>query len=172
MIMRAKAYSLWLMPTGEVYNKFSDLIRRLAMEYSSPIFEPHVTLLGELMQSEEDIIRKTGQLAEGKEPFPVTLTTIDYQDFYFRALFVKVEETEPLILLHNRTKEVFGMQNIQVYMPHLSLLYGNFPQTAKERIIEGIGRNHPAQFTVNNIHLFKTGKQVNTWYKVKEFPFG
>ena len=170
--MRAKAYSLWLIPTGGVYNKFSDLIRRLAMEYSSPIFEPHVTLLGEFMQSEEDVIRKTGQLAEGKEPFPITLTTIDYQDFYFRALFVKAEKTEPLLSLQNRAKEVFGMQNIQVYMPHLSLLYGNFPQTTKERIIEAIGRSHPAQFTVNNIHLFKTGKQVNTWYKVKEFPFG
>ena len=160
------------MPTGEVYNKFSDLIRRLAMEYSSPIFEPHVTLLGEFMQSEEDVIRKTGQLAEAKEPFPITLTTIDYQDFYFRALFVKAEKTEPLLSFHNRAKEVFGMQNIQVYMPHLSLLYGNFPQTTKERIIEEIGRNHPAQFTVNNIRLFKTGRQVNTWYKVKEFPFG
>ncbi len=164
-------YSLWLMPTGEVYNKFSDLIRRLAREHNAPIFKPHVTLLGELTQPEKDIISKTRQLAQGKEPFPITLKTIDYQDFYFKALFVKAEETEALLSLNNCAKEVFGMQNT-VYMPHLSLLYGDFPQVTKERIIEEIGINHDTQFTVNNIHLFKTGKQVNTWYEVKNFPFG
>jgi len=50
-IMKAKGHSLWLMPTGEVYDKFSILIKRLAGEYNTPIFEPHIILLGETMQS-------------------------------------------------------------------------------------------------------------------------
>ena len=83
--MQAKGYSLWLMPTGEAYDKFSNLIKRLAKEYNAPIFEPHVTLIGEAMQSEEDVIRRAEKLVSGQESFPITLRTIDCQDSYFRT---------------------------------------------------------------------------------------
>lgn len=169
--MKAKGHSLWLMPTGEVYDKFSALIKRLAGEYNAPIFEPHITLLGEVMQLEEDLLKKAEQLVLGQKPFPITLKTLDYQNFYFRALFVRAERTIPLQALHDRAKEVFGMQNIPDYMPHLSLMYGNFPQSVKDQIIKVIGNNQTTEFTVNGIHVFETGGEVNKWHMVKEFSF-
>lgn len=169
--MKAKGYSLWLMPTGENYEKFASLIKKLAEKNTTPVFEPHVTLLGEVIQSEEDIIRKTEESTSGQKQFPLTLTTIDYQDFYFRALFIKAEITEPLLSLHNRVKEIFGMEDIPSYMPHLSLLYGNFPPSVKEKIIDRIGKDQTTKFTVNGIHLFKTDGEVNVWYRIREFRF-
>ena len=169
-IMKGKGHSLWLMPTGEAYDKLSGLIKRLVEEYNAPFFEPHVTLLGEAMQSEEDVLRRSEQLASGQKPFPIVLNTVDYQDFYFRALFVRAERTDPLQALNDRAKEVFEMQDIPDYMPHLSLMYGNFPQAVKECIIKAIGRDQATEFTVNSLHIFKTDGEVNAWYKVKEFP--
>lgn len=169
--MKAKGYSLWLIPTGEIYGKFASLIKRLAEENNTPIFEPHVTLLGEIIQSEEDIVRKIEELALDQKQFPLTLTRIDYQNFYFRALFVKAEINESLLSLHNQTKMIIDMQNISPYMPHLSLLYGDLPISSKEKIIEMIGKDQTTQFTVDRIHLFKTDGEVSTWYKIKEFRF-
>lgn len=169
--MKAKGHSLWLMPEGEVYDKLSQLIKRLAEEYNAPLFKPHVTLLGEVMQSDEDVIKRAQELASGQKPFPITLRTVDYQDFYFRTLFVTVEETEPLLSLHNRAREIFEMQVIPPYMPHLSLLYGNFPQAIKKKIIKDIGRDQTSEFTVNRVHVFKTDGEANTWYQVREFSF-
>lgn len=63
--MKAKGYSLWLMPTGEAYGKFSNLIKRLAKEYNAPVFEPHVTLIGDLMGSENGVLKKVEQLVLG-----------------------------------------------------------------------------------------------------------
>ena len=170
MEMIANGYSLWLMPKGEHYNKLADLIRKLAVEYSAPIFEPHVTLVGEVPQTSEDkVIELTQNLVIGQKPFPVTLNQIDYQDFHFRALFVKAEVTDPLQSLHNRAKQIFGI-DIPPYMPHLSLLYGNYPNEVKEKIIAEIGREQRVEFEVDRVHLVKGGK-VNDWRVVKEFPF-
>jgi 2'-5' RNA ligase len=169
--MKAKGCSLWLMPTDKAYDKFSDLIKRLTEEYNSPLFEPHVTLLGEMTQSDEEVIKRAEQLVRGQRSFPITLRTVDYQDFYFRTLFVRADRSEPLVALHNRAREEFEMQDIPPYMPHLSLLYGNFSQAVKESIIAAIGREQPAEFMVNSVHLFKTDGEANTWYRAKEFSF-
>jgi 2'-5' RNA ligase len=168
--MKAKGHSLWLMPIGNVYDKLSGLITRLAQEYKTPLFEPHVTLLGEAMQSDSDIFKRAEQLVSGQKPFPVTLRTVDYQDFYFRTLFVRADRTEPLLSLYNRAKDIFEMQDIPEYMPHLSLMYGNFPQLVKEKIISGIGIDQLTEFTANSVHLFKTDGEANTWRRVKAFP--
>jgi 2'-5' RNA ligase len=168
--MKAKGHSLWLMPIGDAYDKLLGLIKRLAQEYKTPLFVPHVTLLGETMQSDNDVLKRAEQLVSGQKPFPVTLRTVDYQDFYFRSLFVRADRTEPLLSLYNRAKDIFEMQDIPFYMPHLSLMYGNFPRLVKEKIISGIGSDQLTEFTANSVYLFKTDGEANTWCRVKEFP--
>lgn len=168
--MISKGYTLWLMPKGEQYNRFSDLIKRLAHEHGGPVFEPHVTLLGDIEQPEEEVIRKTEHLVLNQQSFPLTLRQVNYQDYHFRALFVKAEIAGPLQTLHERAKVIFNMQDIPPYMPHLSLLYGSYPNELKEKIILEIGREQPAQFEVSSVHLIKGG-EVKDWQIIKEFSF-
>lgn len=168
--MISKGHTLWLMPKGKIYDKFASFIERLAGEYNSPVFEPHVTLLGELPQVEQEAIKLTQDLVADQKPFPIVLGRIDYEDFHFRALFVKAEITEPLVNLHEKAKTLFGMRHIPPYMPHLSLLYGNYPVEVKEKIIAEIGKEQPARFDVGSVYLIKGG-EVENWKIVKEFPF-
>lgn len=166
--MRSKGHTLWLIPTGQAYEKFSNLIKKLAEEYNAPVFQPHVTLLGDFMQPEEECIRLTKQVVSGQKPFTFNMGEIGYEDFYFRTLFVRAQKTEPLLALHNRSKEIFKM-DIPPYMPHLSLLYGTFPVETKEKIIGEIGRNQSTQFEVSSVHLIKGG-EVEDWRIIGEFP--
>lgn len=167
--MISKGFTLWLIPKGEIYKKFADLIKKLGGEYGGPLFKPHVTLLGDIKLSEVEMISKTEKLVKDQKPFPITLRQIDYQEYHFRALFVRAEITDQLLTLHNQAKEIFGIQNIPPYMPHLSLLYGNYPNELKERIISGIGREQPVQWEIDTVYLIKGGK-VKEWKIVKEFP--
>lgn len=168
--MKAKGYSLWLMPAGKVYDNSRGLIQRLAKKYNAPLFEPHVTLLGGVIQQEDDVLERAEQITSGQNAFQITLNRVDYQDYYFRALFVRAERTGQLQALHDRAKEVFEMQDISGYIPHLSLMYGDFSETVKEKIIKNIGKNQNIEFTANSVQVFKTDGEVNSWYKVKEFP--
>lgn len=167
--MKSKGYSLWIVPTGEANNKFTNLIKKLAKEYQAPVFQPHVTLLGDFMYSEEESIEKTKQLVLSQKPFRLNLEKIGYQDFYFRTLFVRAKKNRPLLALHNRAKEIFKKNNIPHYMPHLSILYGTFPRSLKEEIIKEIGRDQSVKFEVNSVHLVKGGA-IEDWRIIGEFP--
>ncbi len=168
--MKSQGYSLWLLPAGEANERFTNLVKKLAKENNAPVFQPHVTLLGEFDFSEEEAIKKTKQLAQGQQPFTIKLGEIDYEEFHFRTLFVRAEKSEPLLALHNKAKEIFGKQDIPPYMPHLSLLYGIFPNEVKEKIITRIGRDQSAEFEVKKVTLVKGG-EVSEWKKIGQFSF-
>ena len=155
------------MPTGEEYKRFADLIGKLARDYKAPIFQPHITSLGGIMLPEAEIVKRTKQLVLNQKPFTVNMGEIDYENYYFRTLFVRVDKTESLLALHNRSKEIFRM-DIPPYMPHLSLLYGTFPVETKEKIIKEIGKDLSCQFEINSVHLVKGGA-VEDWHIVGKF---
>lgn len=169
MKFHSKGYTLWLMPKGQIYKKLDGLIKKLADENNGPVFKPHVTLLGDIDLPENEIIKKTEELISGQKPFMINLNEIGYEDFHFRALFIKAIITPQLQNLHDRAKKIFKM-NLPPYMAHLSLLYGNYPVELKKKIIQEIGRDQRAQFEVISIFLVKGG-EVENWKIIKEFTF-
>lgn len=170
-IFLPKGYSLWLMPEGVVYTRFLEIINQLAEEFSAPVFEPHVTLLGGIEGVEEDILSKTQKLAFLLGPYKINFSKIDYEDFYFRALYLRAEKTEEVAEANQKAREIFDIGEQGDYMPHLSFMYGDFPESQKQKIIQEIGNNFPIGFEVASIDLFKTEGEVSAWYRVKKFPF-
>ena len=166
---KAKGYSIWLMPIGEVYNTLNSLILKLSRKYSTSYFKPHVTLIGSLTGSEKGIIAKTVQLASLIHPLRIELDRVEYLNKYFRCLFIKVKETDELMEANQKARKMFGRETDPKYMPHLSLMYGNLPPQTKEEIIAEIGKEISVSFDVNSIHLFSTNGEPEDWYKVKEF---
>jgi len=158
------------MPTGEVYNQLNDLISELSRRYSTPYFEPHVTLLGDnlLIFPEEEMLSKTEELATLIDPFTFRLNEIGQIDSYYRALFLRGEKTPELTHVNTETRKIFGLPEDPDFMPHLSLLYGDLPVETKQKIIREIG-NVDYTFDVGTIHLYSTDGELEDWYKVKEF---
>lgn len=169
--MKGTGYSINILPKGEEYNRFETLIIKLAEEYGAPLFAPHITVLGQASDNEETAIKLMKQLISNQKPFSVTLNKVDFQDYFFRALYVLVEKIEPLIKLHEKAKQIFGKKDTAEYMPHLSLLYGDFKSEIKKKIIREIGKEQPAVFEVNSLSLFRTEGEADEWYEVQEFPF-
>lgn len=169
MITKSKGYTLWLMPKGKAYQKFSGLIKKLASENQALVFEPHVTLLGEIMLPQDEVIKRTNKLVAGQKPFAVTMEQIGYEDYFFRTLFVRAKKTAPLLALHKQAKKIFQMAALP-YMPHLSILYGIFPNELKEKIIAEIGRDQSVEFEINSVVLIKGG-EVQDWQVIGEFVF-
>lgn len=50
-------FSLWLIPKGNIFKKYSRIIRDLSKQYSSPYFEPHITLIGGILANEKEAIK-------------------------------------------------------------------------------------------------------------------
>jgi 2'-5' RNA ligase len=168
--MQLMEYSLWLMPTGAVDKKFSQLISQLAEQNSSPNFPPHVTLVGSIESYEEETIIKTQEVAKLIHPYTIKLMNVDYTDYYYRSLFVRVEPTGDVLEAYQKVKEIFPSPQEIGYMPHFSLLYGNFSPEIKEQIKKKIGDRFTDEFEVNSLHLYLTHGDVSKWHKIRDFP--
>lgn len=105
-MIKGKGYSLWFMPTGSVYDRLVKIISQLSKKYSSPNFEPHVTLLAPIDEPGEEITSKTSQLVSLIQPYEIKLTTVDYLDEYFRCLFIRAEETKDVMGANFRSLKV------------------------------------------------------------------
>ncbi len=160
---------MWLVPTGEVYDRLARLLHRLSARFAAPEFPPHVTLLGRCVGPRRELIRRAARVASGLRPFILRLEKIDFLDEYFRCLFVRAALTEPLRKAHQAARRAFGHVHEPAFMPHLSLLYGNFPPSLKEGMIAEMGPRLDVQFKVRSLHLYRTRGEPRDWRQVAKF---
>jgi 2'-5' RNA ligase len=183
-IMDATGYSLWLQPEGEQYEKLRNLIENISKSESSPAFEPHVTLLGELSGDLDDILEKTKKLATEHSPFKIKLTILDSmtprealiftsdKSRYFRCLFIRVERSEELVKINSDTAHAFGIEQRGPFVPHLSVMYGSLDQISKRRIISAVGSEYNIPLEIGRITICKTQGKPEDWKIVEHMPLG
>lgn len=164
-------YSLWLEPSGDVAYKLQERIKKLSKENDTPLFSPHVTLLGGLTATKTELVPLANTLASSVEPFELQLTKAGYLNTYYQSLFIHVEENSQLKELRKNACRLFNCTGKNDYMPHLSLLYGDLSQKEKERILNLMGREFYIHFPVKNIVLMQTEGTPDQWRKVHAAVF-
>jgi hypothetical protein len=166
---KATGYSIWLMPSGHAYNGFLELILQLSRDYGGPGFEPHVTLIGGLLGSKEEIVSKTVSLVDLLRPLTIKLENVDYLDEFFRCLFIRVKQTDDIVGAYSRAQDTFGLPPDMHWIPHLSILYCDLPSETKRKIIERIGNEFRISFVVRTVHLMLTEGTAENWLRVGAF---
>ena len=164
---KTSGYSLWLMPSGDVRDQLSAIIRSLSKAHNTLVFEPHVTLLGGLQEKESGIIARTKKLAEVLQPLTIRLNRIEYGAEYFRCLYYIVEKTTEVLNAYARVCDIFRVSQGQ-FVPHMSLMYGDIPHAAKEEAAAKI-KLHTNTFTIEHVDLVLTDGTVEDWRKVQRF---
>jgi 2'-5' RNA ligase len=86
-------------------------------------------------------------------------------------LFVHAALVEPLRKAHQAACQAFGHRREPPFMPHLSLLYGNFPRGLKEEMVTEMGPRLDVQFKVRRLHLYRTHGEPRLWRRVASFGF-
>ncbi len=162
------ALSLWLIPEQEIYKKFQLLIKQLAAEYNSILFEPHVTLFGDVDVKDPDSACRL--IASKIKPYTIKLDAVDYTERKYRALFIRVKKTPEVLNAYEITRKIVGSDETD-YMPHLSIYYGSLPVEAKESIIKKIGKTFTDEFIVNAIYCMNTPlNRESDWKIVQKYP--
>ncbi|HLR25751.1 MAG TPA: 2'-5' RNA ligase family protein [Fodinibius sp.] len=164
-------YSLWLQPNGDIIYRLQKYIKKLSTKYNTPVFEPHITLLGGLKSSETELLSLTNTLASSLHPFELQLTKADYTDRFYQALFIRIKENAPLKEARSLACRLFDCGQADKYMPHVSLLYGDLSRNEKERILNIIGREFYTTFSVKSLALIKSDGRPKEWKKIETVVF-
>lgn len=170
MIFVDRSYSVWLMPEGKINEKLSGIISSFSKKYNSPLFRPHVTLIGGGIGVKKVLQHKTEILSRRIKPFDVKLTRTHQLNEFFRSLFILAEKTPELMNAYREAINVFGLSEDPAYMPHLSLIYGDFEPEIKEDIAKEIGRNFNISFRAEKIHFVFNDERNKKWKTIASFP--
>jgi len=166
-------YHLFFLPEGQLFDDLQVTINQFAEKYGGAKFEPHLTLLARIPKDDEaEMIIKTQQLAATMSLFEVEMKEICAQDAYFRALYWKAEPNPKMEEYHQKALKVFGVQDVNVYMPHLSLYYGNVSQFTKDEMIASLSLPISMRFLVNKVYLYRTEGEAQDWVRIGEYLLG
>ncbi len=113
---------------------------------------------------------KTEEITEALRPYEICFKGLDYVNKFFRALFIRADETQAVMEANDLARKIFGIKTERPYMPQMSLFYGNLPVETKKLIIAHLGDSPGGSFKVRRIHLFSTSGQTGDWYEVASFP--
>lgn len=166
-----ETYSLWLCPVGEIAFSLKQHIQKLSEKHNTPAFDPHVTLLGGLQASRQELVDLTETLASSIRPFEILLTRAGTGTSFYQSLFVRVKETKPLLDARKKAEKLFEHHPEENYMPHLSLMYGDIVREQKERILNAMGREFHIRFSVQSLFLVETTGQPREWQKIHAAEF-
>lgn len=165
-------YSLWLLLPREAQERVQALIARLSARLGTPAFEPHITLLGSLTGTEEDLRRRTRALAGTIESFEVRLLEAAWLDEYYRCLFVEVAPSRALQDAHEAAKRQFDRRLDADFYPHLSLVYGELEEKEKEQILDDIGRYFDESIRIEELALYDTSGPPPVWRCIERVGLG
>lgn len=171
-MIETTGYSIWLEPEGDIKTRLARVIKELSLQHNTAIFDPHVTLLGGIQGFEKDVLDLTNETAQRIKSYIINLTGKIYcEEHWAKSLFVQVRKTAELLKANQIAREVFDLNTLDVYHPHLSLMYSE--DIPLDKRIE-IARHLDAviltgQFIVDKIHLYHTQGKVEDWEKVGEF---
>ena len=165
-----KVYSIWLVPEGGKREFYQKLIEALGREHKGPIFVPHITVLGNIRMEEEEVLLKLRELAGLHHPLSVTLNEVAAGNEFYRCVFAKAEKTPSLLQLYTDACRVLEITP-EDFMPHLSLLYGEYDMSLKKKIAAGI-EIHDTLY-LDSLFIYETSPNLNPqdWRLVGKIPF-
>lgn len=161
--------ALWLVPEEPMFGLLVGRISQLSRQYSTPCFDPHVTLLSRITGKEKDLLAKAASLAGVLKRMQVELGGVGYLDEYFRCMFIRVAPTPPIVEANRVAREAFQLRDEPDYMPHLSLVYGNLRIEEKKKIAEASTFLSGQIIALHNLCLYSVSGPPHQWKCVEEF---
>lgn len=161
-------YSIWLMTKDKtVCSKFEEIVSKLSKDFGGPIFEPHITLLADIEMDKNEFLKKVELLSKQIKPFTLETMDTSFSTTYFQSVFVYVKATADLMSARLRANEVFDREN-SMYMPHISLLYGDFDMQTREKAMRSI-EIFKLNYVADSLVVTPAAGNPKDWKHVAEF---
>lgn len=170
-------YSLWITPTGSKGRRLQNIVDTLADRYDAPHFIPHITIVANIFietpAQYSELYKKASHFASSIAPFELSLDRFGYTDEEFRSLFLLVQPSTALEDVYAAAGIHFSQVENEHFrtMPHLSILYGEFDNSIKRKIINDPKTQTIAHMTflVDAFDLYLTNSPIESWQQKDRF---
>lgn len=165
-------YSLWIIPENESQLEMQQVVKKYSQQFGYTQFTPHVTLYEVSGREEQEVIEGVKQIASEIEPFELEFGDVEFSTTYFQSVFLRVKTVAHLLNAHLKLRMKFNSDDNHVYMPHISLVYGEHDMETKEEIAKEIKINSKG-FKAEKISIVKsTSNDPKDWHVIEQVKFG
>lgn len=162
-------YSVWIIPPQPVFDELNEVIKDLSVEYNGPVFKPHMTILGSIDRELSDIQKAVETVAKNTKKLNLSLGPVSFSTTYFQSVLVRVDSTAQLMQLNLDIKKLLDIEN-NVFMPHISLMYGNHDMEIREKIAAKI-KLQSNSFIATEIVIIPEKSEPKEWEPITTIPF-
>lgn len=167
-----KKFSFWIILENNLYQEIEEVVAKYSKEYNSPVFVPHMTLHNPVVSTDEEVVRKVKQVVRKIKPFEIEVGDVEFSTTYFQCVFVRMKTSADLLNAHLSLKDALGVKEEHVFMPHGSLVYGNFDMETREKIANEI-KLKGIKFMANKITIVRAdSSDPKDWDVVEQVPLG
>lgn len=163
-------YCVWIIPPQPVFDELNKIISNLSVEYKSPVFKSHMTLLGSTECELDDIRKAVETVAKNTKKLNLSLGPVSFSTTYYQSVLVRVGTTAGLMQLNLDLKKTLGIEN-NVFMPHISLMYGDHYMKTREEIATKIKLQNTS-FIADSIVIVPVAEnsKPEDWETVETIP--
>ena len=163
-------YTIWIIPPEPIFTTLQKVITELSQKYQGPLFSPHMTVAALPELEPAEITKRIESIAKKLHPLELSIGPVSFSTTYFQSVFARVNSTAELTQLNLDIKDLFEIEN-DVYMPHISLLYGNHDMKIRERITKEI-HLPPLSFVGQELAIIPHSENIGEWIPVEKIPLG
>ncbi len=159
-------------PAGESGERLEVLVDKIAGENQAPAFVPHLTLVGNVITeaiNASEAKKRVEELAGKVDRFTLTLEGYGYKDEERRSLYLLANAVQ-LEFVFEEAAKLFPQVNSEHFrtVPHLSILYGNYPEALKQQIINE-DPMFRAECSIESFDLYNTAGPISEWRPEQTF---
>lgn len=163
-------HALWLVPADQA--PLDALIQELAQAHQGPRFDAHITLLGGLMGRGAELAKQLAPFVASHEPINLKARQLKMGASYMRSFYLAFDESTALNTLREQLVDLFGMNDLPPFEPHLSLYYGNATPAQKTAMGEHIHKRIPTSILFSQLWLVQTAVAVPDWCLIARMTLG
>lgn len=169
-------YSLWLEAEEKEQAFLQTLVDDLARRHGTRRFGAHLTLLGLLEKTENDLeyIRRSSEdIAKNTAMLTTEIIGIGIRDMYFQSVFLPVSPSPELLRLNDAARKYFGHSGDAPYMPHWSGIYGDLGVATRHEVASSILfiLRFPFTVPITNLALVDVKGYPDEWTVKERYPF-
>ncbi len=128
------SYTYWVLPEPSTQKILETEVSKLAGAHAGPNFRPHMTLLGSFEAEEAEVLAQAEVVVEKLRGLMLSFGAVEFSTTYFQNVFVRIRTTAQLMDAFIFSRDLFRIDPDKVFMPHMSLLYGNHSMSEREEI--------------------------------------
>ncbi|MFA3916328.1 hypothetical protein [Ruegeria hyattellae] len=164
-------YSLWLTFPQPLEEQLSEHVVALAKMTNGPVFQPHVTLVGDLPQDQVREIFTSERIGPIAPRLQGRFGQLTHGETYFQSLFLEV--ALPVQVAHARQQLLDELDLDPAYPPHVSLAYGSLAGEVPKPLLDRITAtfcDQPAPLAFLDLVASAETRPVESWKIIERLP--